>query len=349
MPGLLISALQHRNVLICFLLLVERASSHIFLRYPHTRAKCFYEYPLSVTDDSIFRGNPCGRTSRGVQTQLSSNATLSLAFRMTVAHMSAFQLSIGPGIAGTGGKTTGAPVHTSYDSTSTVLASFNCSHLPGGCQSDPQGRGDYCLPISLPALPTGVYTLQLRQFAPEFNYNYYDCADIRVDNVGDTGGPNCQHATFTAVAYPYTIYVLDGFLFGIPGMIAIFVLLYDLYWMWRWGDVIYGENVSDDKPDAEQSHHSGEEPAAVACLDGDSDESAASGSHSSEDQKNEAPTIAPQRTRTLSAFCVKCWHVAASRRGVITSQLLFFATVFLVMFGIDASLRNCSLQTYPEF
>jgi hypothetical protein len=346
-------------VLIILKLLIERTSSHIFFAHPPSRAKCFYEYPLNVDDDSIFRGNPCGRASRGVQAHLSSNATLSLSFRMTVAHMSVFQLSIAPGIAGYGGKKTGTPEHTSYDSISTLIASFDCSHLPGGCKDDPEGRGDYCLPVFVPELPTGMYTLQLRQFAPEFNWYYYECADVLLVSNGDAGEATCQRATFTAVAYPNPIYSQEPYLFGIPGLIAIFVLLYDLYWVRRWGVIIYGEHLStaEGMPTTTHLHRDGEdvkERTAVACVDIDENAAttttAAHGSHfPSEEQESKAPTTIEEPTRTFIAFCALCWHVAARRRRVLAAQFFISTAVFLAMFGVDASLRNCSLHTFPEF
>lgn len=173
------------------------SAAHVYLTVPPTRAKCYLDQRMGLETDELFRGNPCGRPSRGVLGALVAGTDSCVTARMPVAHPGHFRISIAPGTAGTGGTAEGRPAFaTAFDSPGNILAAFDCSSLPGGCPTDAiEGQGDYTFPIRVPAnLTAGVYTLQLRQYASEFDWYYYDCADVQVRPVYSCSGPTSSIA-----------------------------------------------------------------------------------------------------------------------------------------------------------
>ena len=225
------------------------AHAHVFLAAPPTRAECMFEARPGDESDAAFRGAPCGRAPRGVRGVLVAGAPACLRARMVVAHASAVRVARAPGTAAAGGvpsyDSDAAP--TPFDRPEALLATFDCAALPGGCaHSEASNRGDYTLPVVIPANATpGVYTLQLRQAAPDIaaRWSYYDCADVLVvarlaDAPPALAGAaaalavSCA-ASFQPVAYPNVIYIQSAVMFGVAGLGAFAILAADAAWLLR--------------------------------------------------------------------------------------------------------------------
>lgn len=334
---------------IILVLLFELSDAHIYLKYPVTRANCFYEYPRNVGGDSIFRGNPCGRPSQGVKAHILSGSLYPLSFRMTVAHMSKFEVAIAPGIAGTGGKVIGTPLSTSYDSIKSVIAEFGCESLPGGCQDDPSGRGDYCVPLKIPNLPAGEYTLQLRQYAPEFKWYYYDCADIQIYSPNSNiVNPTtyCSNATFISVSYPNPIYAQEPLIFGLPGLLVIIMILFDIYWFWKWGK---SQNMSKQKVASTENEQIDHESSSTGELEvAQIDTSSTSKGIPFKSVSSIEFGFSKDASNGASIYQILYYSIEKQRKQ-LAIQFIVLVVLFLGGMGLDLSLRNCSLHTFPEF
>jgi len=180
--------------------------------------------PIAYSGDGIFRGNPCGRPSRGALSAVVAGSAACVSFRMSVSHTSSFRVALAPGMVegSPSNVESGRPAHrTPFDDPAALVSRFECGSLPGGCESDPSGRGDYVVPIRLPNTTTpGLYTLQLRQWAADLSWYYvsdsipcvqepwnrlvalptqYDCADIIVA-ANESGIPPALRASWQATS-----------------------------------------------------------------------------------------------------------------------------------------------------
>jgi hypothetical protein len=238
---------------------VACARAHVFVDAPPTRALCFHE---GASTDTVFRAHPCGRASRGIQGVLVAGADVCLQFSVTVPHYdNSIRVSLAPGTAGK--STTEARGATpiaqgSFDAAfdAIVLANWTCPELPGGCPKSEiglagrTGTGTYSVPVRLPsdlgatllsaggtnssALGGIVATLQLRQYAPEFDWYYHDCSDVLVVHSAaaipahlkgawaEIGHQCASAGSFAPRAFPFNVYVLSSIVLG-PTALAMMV------------------------------------------------------------------------------------------------------------------------------
>jgi hypothetical protein len=228
--------------------------AHVFVDIPPTRALCFHE---GASTDTVFRAHPCGRASRGILGVLVAGADVCLQFSVTVPHYdNSIRVSLAPGTAGM--STTAVRGETpiaqgSFDAAfdAIVLANWTCPELPGGCPKSEiglagrTGTGTYSVPVHLPsdlgatllsaggtnnsALGGIVATLQLRQYAPEFDWYYHDCSDVLVvhsaaaipAHLKDAWaeiGHQCASGSFTPRDFPFNVYIISPIVLGPIGL-----------------------------------------------------------------------------------------------------------------------------------
>ena len=296
----------------------RRVAAHVFWSSPPTRAACFYAAPVGDETDTLFRGNPCGRASRGVRGALVAGADSCVRLRMVVAHPSTFRVALAAGTAAASGADDGRV--TAFDVPGAALATFACDSLPGGCGS---AQGDYELPVVIPAnTSAGVYTLQLRQRAPDLGqrYYYYDCADVLVVAAlqdvpaalaGAAGAMarSCD-ASFTRVTYPVPIYSQSAVMFGSVGAAALIMLAADAAWVLL--------------------RHRAARAAAAAGAAAPKDGTAAPPA----DEEQVVPY-----TLTFSAAAA---HAARQRWRVLAAQAVVITAAFAAMVAVNITWRECT-------
>jgi hypothetical protein len=239
----------------CLLVATAWTEAHVFVDAPPTRALCFHQ---GATTDTVFRAHPCGRASRGILGVLVAGADVCLRYSVTVPHYdNSIRVSLAPGTAGM--STTAVRGETpiqqgSVDATfdAIVLANWTCTELPGGCPRSEiglatrTGTGTYSVPVRLPvdlgatllsagginnsALGGIVATLQLRQYAPEFDWYYHDCSDVLVVHSAAAIPPHLKGAwaeighqcasggSFTPRDFPFNVYIITPIILGPIGI-----------------------------------------------------------------------------------------------------------------------------------
>lgn len=230
------------------LALLLHAHAHVVLPPALTRARCYHD---GATTDLPYRGAPCGRASRGIQGVLVAGARACLPLDMVVPHAGALRMAIAAGTAPAGPTLVGTPTDSWEVSFSQgSLAEWPCSALPSCPGSSRTGR--FRLPITLPqdllttAVARGgvltannsvIATLQARQSAPEYNWYYYDCADILLVNRTsdippslvqawrDIEGPCPAGLAFEERAYPFTWYIERSIVLGAIFLCAVLLVL----------------------------------------------------------------------------------------------------------------------------
>jgi hypothetical protein len=242
------------SFVICLLIATAAfARAHVFVDVPPTRALCFHQ---DAQTDTVFRAHPCGRASVGILGVLVAGADVCLRFSVTVPHSKgSVRVSLAPGTAGVGtaavrGET---PIQWgSFDAAfdDIILANWTCAELPGGCASSDE-TGTYSVPVRLPvhlgatllsaggtnnsALGGIVATLQLRQYAPEFDWYYHDCSDVLVvhsvaaipthlQGAWAEIRHQCAPGSFTPRPFPFNVYVITPIILGIIGLAMIIAL-----------------------------------------------------------------------------------------------------------------------------
>lgn len=241
-------------------LLANVVGAHLVFTEPASRVLCFHD---GAKSDVVYRGSPCGRSSRGIVGVVVDGADVCVRALMNVPHAGPFRLALAPGTAPAGpavvGSDTSLPGSFQQLFDIFTLQSWPCSSLPTGCA--PSQTGAFAFPLRLPANVSAmlaaagaplhssgvgvVATLQVRQFAPEFNLYYHECADVLVVNSSALvpavlqdawaalAGPCPGGLTFTPASYPLTFYVLQPIVLGLIGLVLALVLAANAAWLAR--------------------------------------------------------------------------------------------------------------------
>jgi hypothetical protein len=317
-----------------------RAAAHVFWASPPSRADCFYDAPFGVESDTPFRGNPCGRAPRGVRGVLLVGAPACLTARMVVAHPSAFRVSLAPGTApASASASASAAAAAPFEAPGALLGAFACADLPGGCARSQGSRGDYDLPVLVPANATpGVYSLQLRQEAPDQGhaYYYYDCADVLlVASLADAPAElasaaaamarSCERA-FTKVAYPSVISGQSATMFGTVGAVALLLLCGDAAWV--------------------ASRHGAMRRAAAG--GGDATTAQPDDAEGGGGAKAVDDAAAPPAPYTLS-FAAAARAAARRHWRVLTAQAALVVVAYAILAAVNVTWRQCTFRPSPVF
>lgn len=321
----------------------------------------------------MYRGTPCGRSSRGIVGVVVDGADVCVKALMNVPHAGPFRLAIAPGTAPAGAAVAGAdpspPGSFQQLFDTFTLQSWPCSSMPTGCA--PSQTGAFAFPLRLPANATAllaaagaplhssgagvVATLQLRQFAPEFNWYYHECADVLVVNSSSlipaalqaawaaVAGPCPNGRTFSPASYPLTYYVLQPIVLGIIGVALLLLVAVDAVWLARRASRRAALPIATTAKETTTTSTSTSGPeaasagAAVGAAGGTSVAAAPS-----DVQGSVAAVARPPLCRRLATEARLSWRVLACQAAVI-------AAAFIVAGAVLGTMPTCALRPSPGF
>lgn len=217
--------------------------------------------------------------------------------------------------------------------------------MPTGC--NPMQTGAFSFPLRLPANLTAalmaagapphssgvgvVATLQLRQFAPEFDWYYHECADILVVNASADvplalleawaaiAGPCPSSLSFSPATYPLTYYVLQPLVLGPIGIVLLLLLTTNVIWLAcrarRWAAPPITSKLATSEP---QSSRQGDVQGSVAVA------------------------ARPALLRRMGSEARSVWSCLSVQAAVI-------CVAFIIAGAVLGTMPTCALRPSPGF